>query len=200
MKDMGLPLEKHDAHYTYGDYRMWPDGERWELIDGVAYDMSPAPNYDHQTVAGNLFLLLGNFLKGKPCRLFIAPADVLLNTDPGRDEDESDTVVQPDLFVVCDPGKLTLKYCLGAPDLVIEILSPRTSRKDQSVKFSLYERHGVREYWIVDPYSKSVQVYALNEAGVYGPMKLYESGGRHELRLTSSLLEGFEAELSEIFS
>ena len=148
----------------------------------------------------NLSLLIGNFLKGKPCSLFAAPADVLLKVYPGQDEDEVDTVVQPDLFVVCDSSKLKRNYCLGAPDMVIEILSPQTARKDLSVKFSLYQRHGVKEYWIVDPYSHSVQIYTLSEAGVYGPMKLYETDERQTIMLFSTLLEGFEAELNEIFT
>jgi Uma2 family endonuclease len=133
---------KRDARYTWADYRSWSDDERWELIDGVAYAMSPAPSTSHQKVVGRLYSRLEGALDRRPCEPFIAPTDVKLS-----DAD----VVQPDILVVCDPGKITPSHIEGAPDLVIEVLSPGTSAKDLRQKKALYERTGVREYLVVDP-------------------------------------------------
>lgn len=142
---MAIPERKHDEHYTYRDLLSWPEDQRWELIDGVAYDMTPAPIRRHQEILGDLHLQIGNFLIGKPCRVYMAPFDVLI---PKHDEgeEEIDTVVQPDIAVVCDRSKLTERGCKGAPDLVIEILSPSTAEKDTLTKLKLYERAGVKEY------------------------------------------------------
>ncbi|MCL1919203.1 MAG: Uma2 family endonuclease [Peptococcaceae bacterium] len=150
-----MALVQSDKQYTYSDYLKWGDDVRCELIDGIPY-MSPAPSLAHQTISLGLSLQLGNFLKGKPCRLFTAPCDVRLNTPDG-----DDTVVQPDLLVVCDKAKLDGKACVGAPDMIIEILSPSTERKDKVTKLNLYQKAGVREYWIVDIDSKTVQVCIL---------------------------------------
>ena len=158
---MADPAIKNDRHYTYAEYRSWPDDERWELIDGVAYSMSPAPTRTHQGFVVELVRQIQNQLDDKPCRLYVAPFDVRLPTASEADE-QTDTVVQPDIAVICDPSKLDEKGCRGAPDWIIEILSPFTSRKDMAVKFELYRRHGVREYWIVEPGSKYVQVYVLD--------------------------------------
>ena len=147
--------------YTYADYCTWGDEERWELIDGVPYAMS-APSQAHQEAFGVLFNQLYNYLKGKHCKVFAAPFDVRLNYDTG-----DDTVVQPDLLVVCDKAKLDEKGCNGAPDMVIEILSPSTARHDRFVKFRLYQKYGVREYWIVDPETKTVQAHVLDEGRFY---------------------------------
>jgi Uma2 family endonuclease len=133
---------KLDARYTWADYRSWPDDERWELIDGVAYAMSPAPSIKHQTVAGGIFSRIEQQLRGRSCRPFVAPTDVKLS--------DSD-VVQPDILVVCDPAKITQTHIEGAPDLVVEVLSPGTSAKDLRPKKALYERTGVREYLVIDP-------------------------------------------------
>ena len=136
--------------FTYRHYRTWPDEERWELIDGQAWSMSPAPMREHQELSARLFNMVYDLLKGKPCKAYDAPFDVL---PPGSEEkdDEVDTVVQPDIAVFCDDSKLTKRGARGAPGRIIEILSPRTAKKDYEVKHRLYERHGVREYWIVDP-------------------------------------------------
>jgi len=156
-----MSLPKEDQRYTYADYYSWDDGERWELIDGVPYLMSPAPLRAHQRILRELSRQFANFLKGKTCELFIAPFDVRLNADT-----YDDTVVQPDLLVVCDRSKLDDKCCVGAPDMVMEVLSPSTGRHDKLVKFHLYQKAGVREYWIVDPDTKTVQVCVL-ENGKY---------------------------------
>jgi len=157
---MSLPQE--NQRYTYADYCTWDDGQRWELIDGVPYAMSPAPRWEHQEILVELSGQFHNFLKGKPCKVFVAPFDVQLNAN----NDKNDTVVQPDLIVICDYYKLGGTGCKGAPDLVIEILSPSTATHDKWVKFNLYQRSGVREYWIVDPDSKTVSVHVLKD-GIY---------------------------------
>jgi len=168
---MGMPAKKPDAGFTYADYLKWPAGERWELIDGQAYAMSPAPSNFHQLIVGELFATIHNHLRGKPCRPFVAPFDVRL-PHAGANDQQIDTVVQPDISVVCDPEKLKdNRGCLGAPDWVIEVLSPGTAIHDQRTKRALYERHGVVEYWLVHPGDRSVTIYRRQsglQAGVYG--------------------------------
>ena len=202
---MGLPMTRRDAHFTYGDYREWPEDERWELIDGVAYNLCAAPSLYHQYIAGELFRQMANFLKGKPCKVFIAPFDVLLPEWPEQDEDEVDTVVEPDIVVFCDHEKLYPKGARGAPDLVVEVLSPWTSKKDLNEKFRLYERVGVREYWVIDPESRSLQAYRLEEQRSRRPAEgtvrrfgeaLIMVGGGH---IPSLVLEGYVLELASLF-
>ncbi len=158
--------------YTYGDYLTWPDEERWELIDGVPYNMTPAPSRAHQDISRELMLQLAVYLKDKNCQVYAAPFDVRL--PKGDEEDERiETVVQPDLVVVCDENKLDERGCKGAPDLVIEILSPYTAGKDMKIKRDLYERVGVLEYWLADPTNKTLQVYKIGNDGKYGPPQVY---------------------------
>ena len=157
---MSLPQKK--LKYTYSDYCSWDDGERWELIDGVPCAMSPAPTRKHQYVSGALFSQLHGFLKGKPCEVYHAPFDVRLNAD-----ENDDTVCQPDIVVVCDKFKLDEKGCKGAPDLVIEILSPSSLRMDRLIKLEKYRQAGVREYWIVDPEARGVEAYVLDSGRYY---------------------------------
>jgi Uma2 family endonuclease len=142
--------------FTWDDYRTWPDDQRWELVSGVAHCMAPAPSIRHQEVAGGLFSRIEQQLRGQRCRPFIAPADVKLS--------EAD-VVQPDVVVVCDPGKITASHIDGAPDLVIEVLSPGTSAWDLRQKKSLYERFGVREYLVVDPLEHYAMRFLLGDDG-----------------------------------
>ena len=152
--------------YTYADYKTWPDDERWELIEGVAYNMSPAPTRKHQRLVGELYRRIGNYLDGKSCEVNPAPFDVRL-PEVGQDTDDTYTVVQPDVSVFCDRTKLDDAGAKGAPDWVIEVLSPSTEKKDLSVKLPLYQTHGVREYWVVDPELEQVKVYQLNAQGYY---------------------------------
>jgi Uma2 family endonuclease len=164
---MGLPLRQHQTGFTYADYLIWPEGERWELIDGEAYAMSPAPTNFHQLIVGELFSRIHGHFRGKPCRPFVAPFDVRL-PNMGKAHHEVNTVVQPDISLVCDPDKLKDNHgCLGAPDWVIEVLSPGTAVRDQRTKRTLYERHGVAEYWLVHPVDRSVTIYRL-ENQAYG--------------------------------
>jgi Uma2 family endonuclease len=153
--------EKLKERYTYADYRAWDDGFRWELIDGEAFCMSPGPGRAHQTISMALSVRLGSYFEGKKCRVFAAPFDVLLGDGP---EDEIDTVVQPDILVVCDPSKLRAHGVVGAPDVVFEILSSSTAARDLADKLHLYERSGVKEYLIVAPDKRAVTAYRRENA------------------------------------
>jgi Uma2 family endonuclease len=163
----GTSALKHPDHYTYRDYKNWPDDERWELIDGAAYDMSPAPRRLHQTILMQISSQLDTFFSGKPCWPHIAPVDVFLS-DAEQGSDDAKNVVQPDAFVVCDKNKLNDQGVMGAPDFIIEILSPSTAMKDQTEKRKLYEAKGVREYWILNPDTFELFIYTLKEDGTYG--------------------------------
>lgn len=188
--------EKLDERFTYGQYYEWDDGERWELIDGVPYNMTPAPVRKHQGILIRVSSRIEEFLRGKPCKAYFAPFDVRLPDFSEQDDSDVPTVVQPDLVVICDEKKLDDRGCRGAPDLVLEILSPSTSRKDIGVKFSLYERHGVREYWIIHPAEESLMVFTLGDDGKYGRTQGY---GRGDLAV-STVLEGLELNLEEVFA
>lgn len=171
---MGLPVLQRGGEFTYADYLTWPEEERWELIDGVAYAMAPAPTNFHQLVVGELHRQIANYLRGKPCRPFVAPFDVRLPKGNGvrnQVNHEIDTVVQPDISVVCDAAKLGDNHgCLGVPDWVIEVISPGSALRDQKVKRALYEIHGVAEYWLVHPVDRSITVYRLGERGYDKPL------------------------------
>ncbi|MCL2249400.1 MAG: Uma2 family endonuclease [Oscillospiraceae bacterium] len=183
-----LSAYNRDGYYTYADYLTWDDDQRWELIDGKAYLMS-APNYSHQKVSGNFYLQLGNFLKGKKCEVFYAPFDVRLNADT-----LDDTVVQPDLMVVCDKDKLSGgKGVVGAPNLVIEILSPSNPNHDRVTKFKKYCETGVHEFWIVDPVAKTVTANILSDGKYIS--RIY--GATDEIPVQA--LPGFVVELAEVF-
>ncbi|MBU0934800.1 MAG: Uma2 family endonuclease [Spirochaetes bacterium] len=182
----GSSALKAGEKFTLEDWHKWPEGERWELINGEAWNMSPAPGREHQKLVGRLHAAIYGFLENKPCEVYVAPTDVFLAVD---DESESrDTVVQPDLLVVCDPDKLVDEGIRGAPDLVIEVLSPSTAAKDLEDKKALYEKHGVREYWIVRS-DGSVFVWVL-EAARYRPVTEYLP----EMPVPSSVLPGFSWE------
>jgi Uma2 family endonuclease len=172
---MGPLAQKLEERFTYGDYLTWDDDERWELIDGVPFNMSPAPKPRHQLILGGLYRQFANWLLGKPCRVFLAPFDVRL-PDAGESDDLVETVVQPDLSVICDKKKLDDAGCRGAPDLIVEILSPSTASKDLKIKFERYERAGAREYWVVDPEGKTVQIFTLGADGRYGRPRVNADG------------------------
>ena len=185
--EVNEPLPEY-KRYTYEDYCAWDDDKRWELIDGVPYAMS-APSLAHQRIIVQLGRLFGNYLVGKPCEVFVAPVDVRLNAD-GAD----DTVLQPDVLVVCDMEKLDGKSCVGAPDLAVEILSPSTAMRDKVIKFNRYLNAGVREYWIVDPDSRSVSVNILKN-GEYVARAYGENDA-----VPVHILEGCTIRLSEVFA
>jgi Uma2 family endonuclease len=167
-----LKVINSEQTYTYKDYLEWNDGKRWELIEGIPYNMSPAPTTAHQRIIRELSFALHSYLKGKTCEIFSAPFDVRLFVS--EKDEEINTVVQPDLSIICDPNKIDEKGCKGSPDLIIEVLSPATARKDKWEKFHQYEKAGVKEYWIVDPTHKTVEIYTLlNEK--YSQRKVYSS-------------------------
>lgn len=153
--------------FTYGDYCHWPDEERWELIDGEAFAIAPAPTRIHQEFVVELVRQIANGLQNHPCRVYVAPFDVRLPRGDERD-DQIDTVVQPDVAVICDPRKLDDRGCRGAPDWIIEIISPSSAVQDQVRKRALYERVGVREYWLVHPHDRVLTLYRLDARGAYG--------------------------------
>ena len=179
-------------HYTYGDYLTWPDDVRYELIDGVAYLMAPAPTLEHQDIAGEIYYQLRQQLEGKPCRPYIAPVDVRL---PKRNEaDEAiDTVVQPDVIVVCDQGKLDRRGVRGAPDFVVEVLSPSTAFHDHKRKREVYERAGVKEYWLVDPVERTIHIYRLDENGRYGKPDVREMKGETPIGVLGEVVIRWDA-------
>lgn len=172
---MGLLALRDSAYHTFADYLSWPEEVRYELIDGVAYLMAPAPALDHQDVAGEIYRQLANALQGKSCRAFMAPVDVRLPRADEADE-RIDTVVQPDVLVVCDPTKLDRRGVRGAPDFVVEVLSPSTASHDHLLKRRTYERAGVREYWLVHPTDRLLTCYRLAEAR-YGEPAMQELAG-----------------------
>ena len=192
---MGLPRRDIEYH-TYADYCSWPDDVRYELIDGVAYAMGPAPVRRHQGILGEVFRQVANILEGSPCRPYIAPFDVRL---PKTDEidDEVNTVVQPDLVVICDRAKLDDKGCRGAPDWVVEVLSPSTAGHDQILKRALYQRVGVREYWLVHPVDRLVTIYTLN-AGSYGVPDVRELVGTLAVGVLPEIVIDWERVVREL--
>ena len=180
--------------YTYADYLTWNFKERVELIKGKIFKMSPAPSSIHQHISSQIHGNLFSFLRGKSCLVFSAPFDVRLSANNALSE-EITTVVQPDLCVICDKTKIDRRGCVGAPDLIIEILSPSNDQIEVTKKYALYETNRVKEYWIVYPYETIIQVYTLNEAGQYVTSKPYAPGGT----IKSTVLEGFELEVATIF-
>jgi Uma2 family endonuclease len=192
---MMYPEKREDKKYSYKDYLNWPDSERWELIGGVAYGMAPAPSRRHQKVLAALLSEFYNFLKGKDCEVYGAPFDVRLPEGDEKDE-EIKTVVQPDLVVVCDKSKLDDKGCKGSPDLVVEIVSPSTASMDYIEKLALYERHGVKEYWIVHPADEIVMVYKLAGYTKYGRAEIYARNDK----VGVGVFDGLEINLKEIFT
>lgn len=181
--------------YTYADYVKWDLPEMVELIRGKVFKMSPAPTSKHQHISGQLFLSIGGFLKGKKCKAFTAPFDVRLPRK-GKNDKDIVTVVQPDICVICDPAKIEERGCLGAPDWIIEILSPQTSSKDLNEKFDVYEESGVNEYWVVHPTEQTVLVYRLNDQGKYqGILKPYVRNDK----VQSHTLPALTIDLAEIF-
>lgn len=162
---MPLPMNKH---LTYADLLEWPESERYELYDGQPVALA-SPSIRHQEVLTALLLQIGQFLKGKPCKVFPAPCDLRLFESSEDEPEDVDLVLQPDLMVVCDKEKIDERGVKGAPNLVIEVLSESTRRYDKITKFNLYGRAGVLEYWIVDPDRQTVQVFSLEDGQYHAP-------------------------------
>ncbi len=179
-------------NYSYADYLTFSDEVRVEIINGFIYDMAPAPLRKHQSISGRLFLKIGNYLLGKSCEIYSAPFDVVFSENDEKDY-EIKNVVQPDLSIICDKNKLTEKGCKGAPDWIIEILSPHTSSKDLNDKYFLYEKFGVKEYWIVEPSEQIVFVYSLKNGK-------YENTFRYTKKdVAETIFEDLKINLKEVF-
>lgn len=163
--------------YTYADYLLWQFKDRVEIIKGKIFKMSPAPSRSHQEISMTVTLILAKFLKNQPYKLYAAPFDVrLINFKDSTKDNQITSVVQPDLCVVCNTDKLDEKGCIGAPDLIIEILSPGNSNREMTIKFDLYEENGVKEYWIVNQSEKTILIYVLKENKFIGLKPIVESG------------------------
>jgi len=169
---MGIPKLKYEQ-FAYSDYLTWIDEKRWEIIQGAAFDMTPAPNTEHQRISMYLSIQIGNYLKGKSCSVFSAPIDVRLAENTSTDE-ETINVVQPDLLVLCESSKIDDRGIKGAPDWIIEITSPSTLKHDFGTKLLLYQNYGVREYWIIDPFTKNIHTFTLDNNGKYNPGNIYK--------------------------
>jgi len=176
-----MTVLKRDTHYhTYADYLTWSRSYGDELIDGTAYVREPpSPSRSHQEIVGELYYQAVNALEDKPWRVYIAPFDVRL-PKYAEEDDQVDTVVQPDVLIVSDLEKLDARGMRGAPDWLAEVLSPSTARHDQTVKLAAYERAGVREVWLIDPVDRTLTIYRL-EAGHYGRATVLELKGRTRL-------------------
>lgn len=189
---MALPAE--NMPYTFADVLAWDESERAELIDGEPVLLA-TPLREHQRVSGEIFAQIHSFLKGRPCQVYHAPFSVRPFARKDDRPEDVDTVLEPDITVVCDPEKLDKYGCRGAPDWIVEILSDSTQRHDRFVKYRLYEQAGVREYWIVDPEKQTVQVFRLEE-GRYAAVDFQSAEGR----VSSGVLEGLEIDLSAVFT
>ena len=189
---MALPEEK--PRYTFADVLTWEEKERIEIINGEAFMMA-TPSRIHQGIVAELTRQFGNYLEGKQCRVYPAPFAVRLFEREGDSPDDVDTMVEPDLSIVCDKNKLDQRGCKGAPDMVIEILSPSSLRHDRLVKLNLYQRAGVREYWIVDPEAASAQVFLLDETGRFCAGIRY---GR-ETTIPVTVLDGCSIDFRKVF-
>jgi Uma2 family endonuclease len=188
------PAWAGEREYTYGDYLTWEDDRRYEIIDGLVYNMSPAPYRRHQEVLLELAYQIKQYLTDKICKIYVAPFDVRIPENKEADGDIK-TVVQADLVVVCDLKKLNERGCRGAPDLVIEVVSPFSADRDRKIKKSLYERAGVKEYWIVDYIEKTVEVYLLNKEGKYNKPEIYVEGDK----VPVSIFRNFNIDLALVF-
>ncbi len=168
-----------NQQYSFSDYLQWKFNERVELLRGWIRKMSPAPSLNHQRVSQNLNFKLFEHFQSESCNIFVAPFDVRL---PISSKDKSSTVVQPDICIICDESKLDKYGCNGAPELVVEILSPGNSNFELNTKFALYEEAGVLEYWVISIETKAVFVYTLNN-GKYIGLKPQTPGEIVESRL-----------------
>lgn len=180
--------------YTYADYLKWQFDERLELIKGRIFKMSPAPGRSHQELSWEIARQFAIYLKGKHCKAYAAPFDVRLPRK-SKDDQEILTVVQPDICVICDLSKLDERGCLGAPDIMVEILSPGNNKKELRYKYEVYEETGVKEYWIVSPQDKTFLKYTLGVEGMFTASRLMTMGDEVE----TPVLPGFIMDLEEVF-
>ena len=186
-----------NKRYTYADYLTWLDDKARELINGIIQKMSPAPREKHVEVSYNISWQLGAILKSNKgkCKVRPAPFDVRFPKNGETDNEKIYTVVQPDISVICDHSKLDENGCLGAPDMIVEVLSPSTAKKDWNDKFFLYEENGVREYWIVHPLDKTVHAFVLQNNGKYDAGNVYEREGKVPVHI----FDNYPIDLDDIF-
>lgn len=184
-----------NGFYTYADYLTWKFKERVELYKGKLMKMSPAPSFSHQDISAHLTYRIFNYFQSKPCKVLSAPFDVRLkDSKKPVTDDEYNTVVQPDITVICDLEKIDERGCKGSPDLVVEILSPGNSKKEMGVKFDLYQENKIPEYWIVEPANQTILVYYLKD-GKYNndrPLGI-------DSKIQSKLFPKLDFELKSIF-
>ncbi len=183
-----------DKTYTYADYLQWTFDDRLEILKGKLFKMTPAPSRRHQKLAGKIYVKISRFLDKKTCEAYFAPFDVRLSRKNAADESVT-TVFQPDICVVCDLTKLDDRGCVGAPDIVVEILSSGNNKKELRNKYEIYEEAGVQEYWIFWPESQTFLKYTLDETGKYIPSKVLTSGDE----VITPVLPGFVLDLEEVF-
>ncbi|MEQ8187282.1 MAG: Uma2 family endonuclease [Candidatus Eremiobacterota bacterium] len=184
---MADALKEKKRIYTFADYMTLPDDELWEILDGVPYNMAP-PSLNHERVSGELYYFFKHYLRGKTCEVFSAPFGVRFPKEDEPDEYVKDALM-PDITVVCDKKKLDDRGCRGAPDLIVEILSPSTAKRDIKSKRQLYQNSGVKEYWIVDPLHKTLQVYKLDDQGKYGFPETYGEDDKIKVGIFNNELE-----------
>ena len=189
-----MPLPQQNKKYTYADYLMWPEDERWEIIDGVPH-MQAAPTPVHQEILNSINVQFYNYLAGKPCRVYPAPFCVRLTSGNEKLNEHIDKVVEPDISIVCDKSKIDEKGCNGAPDLIVEVISPSSVKIDRVIKFNEYEKAGVREYWIVEPVGKLVSVFTLQDNKRYGRPEIY----MEEDKVNVSIFPDLIIDLSIVF-
>lgn len=184
--------------YTYADYLQLPQDARVELIDGIIYDMSPAPSRVHQEIVIELATLIKNYLKSsnKPCKVYTAPFDVVL-IEEGQDEKQATNVVQPDISIICDKKKLTEKGCVGVPEMIIEVVSEYNPFHDYIRKLNLYNQYKVKEYWIVNPNNQTILVYRLKDNEDYLPPEVYTFNDKVNVGIFEDLIIDF-AQIKEV--
>lgn len=188
-----MPLPRPERNYSYADYLTWNGEERWEILDGTAY-LQSAPSRIHQEISGELYRQFANYLQGKSCRVYHAPFCVRLDVEDN--DNDVKNVVEPDITIVCDSTKLDKRGCKGTPDLIIEILSPLTSKMDKVFKFNKYEKAGVKEYWILEPDQKIVSVFSLQLNDKYGRPEMYTDEDKAKI----SIFPDLEIDLNLVFA
>jgi Uma2 family endonuclease len=190
MQLANLNLEKL---YTYADYFKWQFDERVELIKGKIFKMAPAPSPSHQDIAGEIYIAAKKALRGTSCKAYVAPFDVRF---PGKSAEDQDiiTVLQPDVCVICDPSKIDRRGCIGAPDIVVEVLSPGNNAKELKNKYEIYEEAGVREFWVVSPQDQTFLQHIWED----GRFKLLPVKVPGDV-VTSTVLPGFTLDLTDLF-
>jgi len=187
-----MPLPKHEQKYSYADYLTWDERERWEILGGIPH-MQAAPSRIHQEILMELSRQISNYLIDKPCKVYPAPFCVRLDIE--KDDKDVKNVVEPDITIICDSSKLDEKGCKGSPDMIIEIISPSTGKKDRFIKFNMYENAGIKVYWLVEPDQKLVSIFTLQYNGRYGRPEMYSD----EDKIKVSIFPDLEIDLSGVF-